>query len=383
METIRYDFSDLEKAMSDLKKTQNSTVLNNIKRELNKFFKDSECAGVLYTKNTDKLFFGMCVMPTIPDDIVMNTVLGDKSKNRISRYFIEIDSKLIDLGFTSRELVAMLLHEIGHVVNDSKPLEEVQNATHVYLSKTDDTANCDRVTRNIQLFRMAICDAIRSSRSLFKKTDEEIIADEFSVRCGYGRDLETAYKKIVRNVGRLNNNATNKLVSLQWTIRIYKDLGIRRVYAIKTLNKSLQLTGSELQKRNVKNAKDQLNTVDNETIVQEASIVFKKASDFYKRLKFKGIRGLEDDLYEFNLKAKNVDEHDDALIIIRQINTRMAIIEDYMATEKLSEKERERWSDLLNKYRMIREEVSKKTTYDEKFYGLFVEMPSIKSRYEI
>lgn len=383
MQTINYDFSNLEKAMGQFKNDQSTRSLNEIKSELNKFYKDSRCNEILYTKNTDRLFFGMCVIPYIDSSIVNKMCKEDEIKHRINAYYLEIDSKLLELNLSNRELVAILLHEVGHMVNTTEPLTKVQDGINVYFSNRDDNLNYDNLAKATDLFRYAIQDAVRNLTSLFRKTDEEIIADEFSVRCGYGRDLESAYKKVVAKTGSLNKGVPNKFVTLQWAFRIYRELGIQRIYAIKTLNKAISISGSELEKRRMNDLKKRINTVQLECVVQESLTMIRKASDYYRKIKYKGIRALEDDLYEFNLRVKNVDEHDDALAILRQINSRISIIEDYMSTEKLTEKELERWSDLINKYRMVREELSKKSTYDEKFYGLFVQMPNVKSRYEM
>ena len=95
------------------------------------------------------------------------------------------------------------------------------------------------------------------------------------------------------------------------------------------------------------------------------------------------MRSLEDDLYEYSLRVKNVDEQDEALMILRQLNLKISMIDDYIVTEHLTESERERWENLMRKYQMVRDELSKKATYSEKYYGLFVQTPVIKSRYEV
>ena len=55
---------------------------------------------------------------------------------------------------------------------------------------------------------------------------------------------------------------------------------------------------------------------------------------------------------------------------------------DYL-NEDLDSKERERWNHVRKRYMELRDTLSKKTTYDDKYYGLFVKTPVIKSRYEI
>jgi len=88
-------------------------------------------------------------------------------------------------------------------------------------------------------------------------------------------------------------------------------------------------------------------------------------------------------IYELQLRIKNVDVEEEALAILRQINMRLAMIDDYVTTEKLSGSELERWWNLKNKYLLLREELSKKTTYNSKYYGLFIQVPTVKSRFEL
>ena len=182
----------------------------------------------------------------------------------------------------------------------------------------------------------------------------------------------------------LNRNVSNKLLVLQWTLRMYKDLKIRRIGALHTINKMRNITGSSLEKRELNNVSRAINQIDDDTLIQEATNIFKKTSESYRKFKYKGIRRLEDDLYEYSLRAKTVDEEDEALMLIRELSLKISMIDDYMMTEKLSESERERWSNLMRKYQMVREELSKKDSVAKgKFYGLFIQSPIIRDRYTL
>lgn len=381
---IDYDFSNFERIMSLIKQSRSGKYLNELKEELNKFFKDSTCNIVLYTENYDNLFFGMCVIPNLNSKII-NSILKESNpiSDRISSYILEIDSKLLDLGLTAKELVAVLLHEVGHLVNNSEPLREVQNYYNMYMTKNNLTINFTYLNKHSELFEYAIQDAIRNITSLFKKTNEEIIADEFSVYCGYGKELESAYKKIISKAITINSSVPNKLVTLQWVLRIYSQLGVQRLYAIKTLNRCIQLSGSKIEKDRMSRLALSLNKIKPNHMIEESVNLFKKTNEIYKNVLQKDIKKLEDDLYEYNLRVKNVDEHEEALTLMRQINSRLNILEDHVGSGNLNSNEKERWYDLINKYRILREELSKKTTYDDKYYGLFVQLPNIKSRYEI
>ena len=380
---IRYDFSDLETIMFNFKNDQSSSRLRAIKDELNKFFKDSVCKEVIFTKNYDKMFFGMCVMPVLDGDTAID-IITNNNKKRITSYYIEIDSKLLELDLTARELVAILLHEVGHLVNDSRPIEEVRDALNIYLGKNNQHLVITDSIHYRDLLAYALKDSLRKVTSLFFKEDEEIIADEFAVACGYGNDLETAYTKIVRKSGTINRDVRNKLLVMQWILRIYKDIKIRRIGAIKTLNRAKTLSGSTLEKREIGTISNAINQIDDDALIQESTnFLIRKTSEIYKNFKYKGMRSLEDDLYEYNLRVKNIDDQEDALMVLRQINLRLAMIDDYMMTEKLSDSERERWDKLRVKYQIVRDELSKRKVYDGKYYGLFVQTPVIKDRYHL
>ena len=384
MDRISYNFAELESAVSGVKNDQSAYKLNELKRQLNKFFKGSECKDVIYTQNTDKFFFGMCVMPVIkPNDAV--AILGDpdeRNKYIIEKYYVEIDSKLLELGMSTKELTAILLHEVGHLVNDSIPAVTVRNIVDNFLANTDGSFIVQKIDAANALLAFGIKDAMRKLTSIFYVGKDEIIADEFTVACGYGRYLESAFDKIIRKSGKINKDTTNKLVLLQWTLRIYSSLKTRRIALLHALKRGRLGTGSSLEKREMENMIGYINTMNPADLISESAIG-KLLSNKYKDFKFKGIRALEDDLYEYSLRCKNVNDEEEAIAIIRQMNSRIGMIDDYLMTEKLSDAESKRWHELSSKYRMLREELAKKTTYSEKFYGLFVQTPVIKSRYEM
>lgn len=390
MKYFNYDFTILENLVEALQTNQSATILNSIRLELNKFFKDSNCKQLLFTRNTDKLFFGICTMPALTENSDISKIILSDDKIRIDNYYIEIDSKLLDIGLNPRELVACLLHEVGHMVNDSQPIDEVRNAIAIYLNSIDTNIDIANYKQSISIIEFGVKDALRKSISLFSKIDEEIIADEFIVSCGYGPDLESAYKKIIKSVFNIDKDLNNRYILLNWAFNIYKDIKSHRVRALKTLNLADKMTGCALEKREIDNVTRNLSTAVYEAAslpLIEANIfsaIGKSFNNARKDMKHKGMRQLEDDLYEYSLRVKNVDEEDEALSILRAINTRLAIIDDYLTTEKdISDSNRKRWFELADKYSKLRNDLSIKTTYSEKYYGLFVKTPVIKSRYEV
>ena len=72
-------YDDIEIAIQNIKKDPKQEFILDLQNALNKFF-DAKCLRVLYTNNTDKLFFGIYAMPKIDAEQVIKNML---SKNII------------------------------------------------------------------------------------------------------------------------------------------------------------------------------------------------------------------------------------------------------------------------------------------------------------
>jgi hypothetical protein len=92
----------------------------------------------------------------------------------------------------------------------------------------------------------------------------------------------------------------------------------------------------------------------------------------FKSLKKSGLRTIEDDLYEYSMKVRNCTNADDAYMILRGINSRLAILEDYLETETLKESEKNHWLRVADEYRNLRIMLSKKK-FKEKSWGVFID----------
>lgn len=379
---IHYDFSDLRNVISRIKHSDGrikQSDLNDLKNELNQFFKDSKCKEVIYTVNTDKMFFGMAVVPVVSGKDAIK-ILQTNETFRIKEYYLELDSKIFgpELGLSSNEILACLLHEVGHIVNDGTPADEVRRSVDIYLAKNNTELRISDSVHYQEILAYGIKDTMRKVTSMFEKDDSEILADEFVAACGYGEDLENAFNSICKNALSLNKQVTNKLIVLSWTLRLYKDVKLRRIPALRSLQKGKTLIASKLEKREMDNVVRRLNRIDDsvlmESIIDDAR---QKARATIKKAKFNGIRDFEDDLYEYKMRARNIDDEYEMLEILRNINTRISIIDDYLYSEDISDTERKRWNVLLDKYRDLREMVGNKVTYRNRKQAIYVEYPEI------
>lgn len=379
---MAYDYKRLETAIMKIKVNPNSKDNTEaLRRELNACYTDCTCEKVLYTNNTDKLFFGMCVLPIVSYDNLRD-ILSTNSPVRIKKYCIEIDSKLFDpgAGLTSGEITAILLHEVGHLVNNAEPVEKVRKAVDMQYAISNTNMKLDSGSDDISIVLITgITDTLRKVTSLFYQTDEEVLADNYVVKCGYGPELVSALKKIEKNGWNLNKSVNNKFVVLAWCLRLHHDFAIRRIAAIRATKKASELTGSELEKNMLLNLNDRLRSVRGGMVRESVSLLeHDKGNNIFYKAKRNSIKKYEEDYFEYIMMARNVTDQDEALWMMREINSRISVIENFLSTEKnIPDKDRARWDELLDNYLELRSNLAKKVTYKDRFIGIQVNYPAI------
>ena len=363
-----FNFSIIEKLMFNMEENHSSSDLSKLKNELNKFFIKARCKEILYTVNTDKLFFGMRVYPVFDGNKAME-ILGDNKTSPFEEYYVELDSKLFDpmLGLNSREKTAILLHEVGHIVYNTATIDEVRSQIDMYFAKSGDYVDINSSKGYKELIGYALKDSIVKAGSLFSKFgNTEMIADTFVVSCGYGPDLESAMRKIIASSTYMAKNVDDRFITLSWVLRLRNEFSIRRIPAVKTLNKAKSLTASKLEQREITYAYNILNRTDlgfNEGFIDDIKSRFsKKFNDF----KVKGIRAMKNDIYELNLRLRTAESAEDLMYIIRQVNTDVAILQDYMA-EDITDDERRSIIDTLEELYDIRQRAAKEQTVRDRY----------------
>jgi hypothetical protein len=224
-----------------------------------------------------------------------------------------------------------------------------------------------------------MADALRKITSIFYDQDE-IYADAYVTKCGYGEDLQSAMDKILRSGWRINKDVNNKFVLLTWVLRLYKNVKIRRIAALRDISKAKHLTPSSLEIKEMDKVADSLRKIDDSSLIEFATIIKESNPVDAKMREFKvnGLKKYEQDYYEYNMIRRNVNDQDEALWLMREVNTRISIIENYLETEKMSDSESKRWNNLYEKYLKLRDDLSSKIVYKDRFVGLQVNYPAIK-----
>lgn len=360
----------------------NISHLTDIKSALNDIFEgESTCLDVLYTFNTDKPFFGIEVNPKMSPAEAL-TILTTDEKVRLTEYQLELDSKLFDIGLEADEVTATVLFEISSMVNSYESIDQVRALIDYYLLSEDDVINIRNSTNYCQLIIYALKDTLyKVSSIMFKEDPEEIRVNRFVQAFELEESLLSAQEKILSSpYGSGESVREPKITILQWMFMIYKDIKHNSSIIKETLKEAKDFTASKLIKAEIDKTLAAVDRI-NVTIFEATSInkAFENGAihslneiSIFKSLKQNGLRGIEDALYEYALRIKNCDTEEDALYILRGINTRLSILEDYLNnTPDLSETERKRWELVAMKYRDLREQLSKKKIVNKKQYGLF------------
>lgn len=385
MRKSHYDFTSINnvfsEALSDGK--MSASHQRTLVRELNRFFSDSKCMNVYYTENISKPFFGMIICPSIDDENIYAYLMGTDESLRLTKYSVEIDSHLFNpvLGLTGKEITAILLHEIGHVVNDATPIINARRYLDEYLAKNNETLKMTDSYHYREILAYALKDFVSKDRSIFYTSNvDEVLADDFVRTYGYGAYLESGMNKILKSNSKLYQGEMNdKFTSFIWSIQLYKHMQYRRIPALRMLNKAKALTGSRIEKAEMENLIRRINRIDDDILMEGSlSNIHNKIKNRMRKMRIDNMRALEDDYYEINMRIRNVEDEDDALYLMRQLNTRISLVTDFIESEDLSSSERKRWQDCLDRFSRLRTDLSNTMVYKSKDYGIFVAYPDIQ-----
>lgn len=416
MRTINYDFNDLIISVGDLMDNfHNKSKIEGLKREINKFFKDGKCQYIKVTQN-DKMFFGMSVTPHIDEQVAIR-LLQDDEPFRFKQYYIEIDSKLFNpfLELSPAEITAILLHEIGHVVNDSSLVDTLRSTIQSMVLK--DKLSTIGISTYPEILAFGVKDAARKLSSMFYIYKQgEVLADEFVFMCGFGDQLSSAFSKICKSSYGIHKESEGKLSALGWSMSLYKETKLKRIPAVRLIRKMKSLTGSETEKQELENLEKALGLVRvNESTgeiyitkedfdriyIDECSysvnsgFITEKTNGNYitngnvRKSKYgtlayqftnNGLNKFKHDLYDYKMRIRHVNNQDDAIYLMRQIGIRISVMEDYLNNNKLGQYECDAVWDLLDKYYALREELSNNTKYNFDYTKSLIQVnyPEIK-----
>lgn len=394
-----YDFTDLYKAISivgeiatrgdyvpdsKFKKAgceninlNMESALQIIKRSLNKFFPDKKCLSVIYTPNIDNEFFGIIVKPTSYS--IQGLFIDNEENGSFTHYMVEFDGKLFNpaTNWTVNSIMTGLLHDVYEVTN-TKTVKEINEHIDAICCGLNVVPNTFFKTKFISAFKYCIEEAVYRLKSIYNKSTMELniwneLLQNYHLSEYYDYELERI-QSLRSELDKINKCDS---LMLNWFFYWAKNSTDYDTAPIYIFRKAVECTGSLLMKNSAYTALNGLGSTDFNSYVEESTKNKKKG--FIGSLKLNGMKSLEDDLYEYCMRIKNIDDEASAIQLMRQINSRMGIISDYICEEELSEHERKRWESLYDKYDKLREEMVKKPIYSRKMYGLFVDYNALMS----
>lgn len=367
----------------------NLTNINDIKNALNNIFEDSKCIDVSFTNNTDKPFFGIKINPGMsPKDAII--ILTTDEKVKLVNYNIEFDSKLFQNGLDVKELAALTVYEISSIMDSFEIFDKVRDVVDEKLVTMDDVISIRDSVNYAQLIIFAIKDTMYKLGSfLFKENDSELVLNPVINAADYQDYILSAINKIKSSTSALSDSIrlANTTI-LDWMLIMYKDMKINTRIVSDTLTDAKAFTGSKLEIAEIDKCISAVNKINSTIMLGENTNLNKffeaknisslNEISIFKSLKRNGLRSIEDDYYELAMRAKSCSNADDAALVMRAINNRLGILEDYLYNEEMKESERKHWEGVAYKYRELRAIMAKKK-YKEKQFSVYIDYESLPS----
>lgn len=363
---ILAEIGEINLSVINLKaKPGNKIELNKIKDCLNKIFPDSKCVDVIYTVNTDKMFFGIVTLPILSPNEILNIMTSDED-SKIATYKVELDSKLfcdtIDLSVD--EITALIVHEVARLVNDYYPINNARYLIDKTVLDYGITLKMSEYVPYIEIIGYGIKEAARRSVSIFE--NNYLVPYYLDETYELTDSLRRAITKLENKGNLWDTEVDNKSIIIKWVVRLYTDILKYRIMSLHTLEKGIELTGSVLIVNELKNIVKKLHRIDDYSLMQEASNIInffnstKNATlNALDRFKANGIKNYYDDYYEIKFEYNNMDnDRGTAVALLHKINSRMSVIDDYISTERVDTQTKKRLTELYYKYDELRKNIA-------------------------
>lgn len=364
-------------AVDGLRENVSHDALKEVKNAINEIISPkTTCVNFLYTINTDKLPFGCIVMPRIDGNNINNLIIsGDPY--RFSEVEVELDSKLFDYGLSGTQIVEIILYNIYHLTNDNTPSIRFREAIDLYFMNHDSQLVLQDSIQYQAILSLGLYDTLVKFTNCMYIQDD-IVDDPFLSELDL-HNFNNALNILFQRIPGCETMESRRpmLNCLDWCLRLYDDVKKERIPALRLLEKMKSITASTLYIQKFNNAINALNKIDTDVYVNEAVNQYfteaKKKGSLISQIKYNGLRAIEDDLYEFMVRARNAETEEEVMYALKQINVRLAILDDYLRNEYMSDDDRRRWTSVRDKYIEIRDMIAHKKVYNKKNYGIFVD----------
>lgn len=220
----------------------NIAAIKIIRETLESCFDCSFIIHIIPPQDTDSIFV-MSVFPEVSTmDKIISAVLANKETDSIRSLWeknkvwtIEIDKKILQdptFNFSQRELTAILLHEIGHVVCSTSITNRISIILRYEVAKT---SLRNKMLLNNKIFRgilsLPILDSCISDEKRDKSSiKDELKADKFVKSMGYDKELFSVLTKISKDKRYSNCDDINQKMkkTATFSLDVLDDINTRK-----------------------------------------------------------------------------------------------------------------------------------------------------------
>lgn len=382
--------------------------IRGIERTLERLFDITCHVTIIPSSHVKTVFFGMNIYPcTSTVDLLVNNLMNPKSKSKeleeiwkkCDEWFIEIDDKLIydkTLDANPQEMVAVLLHEIGHTIYaNSVPARLHKVVNYKILKSGYRIQELYKNPKFSKLFDIVVVSACESKNFSYIDTKKEVDADKFVVQAGYGQALDSF---ITKTIIASNNDLVNRTdkdvegdiaVITEWSMKTLSMLEIRKEKLRKELEIQENITTSPYGKnifRAIKNRFFGDETAGRTAIVAEQQLImdYRKIMaqesfvEFVSNIgKLKKVK--QSDLDIIRVEMDRIETLDDKYYVLDLIYDKLNVINlglEYYANGNASRCSQS--ESTLKDYKKQLEEYRMKVLdmkIVDKQYGLFIKVP--------
>lgn len=402
------DLLAIEKHFAELKTNKHpESSLRSIERILKRHFDLNIDLAIVQNDATQ--FFGMSIYPK--KDIIhklVDGILNQRSRGQVlddiwaknKDWSVEIDSVLLydpNLNANPAELVAVLLHEMGHVIFSNSIPQRVNRVIRYQLMDVSFTLKkLVQWTKAQHLFDLVFVEACSTKNFRFINLHTERMADKFVVKTGYGENLDEFIGKLLDTQGNDLVNRDEKDIDrdvksvVNWALDNISELEFRKTKLRSALQTELLQNRSnfirgivhEIKKSffgDSKEHNDYAELVTEQYLLAEHGKVVKESlfSMFEKSGKLKKIKGSDVDI--LSVEKERIVTEDDKIYVLDLIYDKIDAIMiglDLIAENKKDRvpQSKETLKGFLEQLQKLRKEVLD-LDLQKKQYGLFINYP--------
>lgn len=400
------DFLQLEHSFTHIKNKQDvEPKLRYVEKILKRKFDLTFHISIV--DNDSGEFFGMCIYPQESIlDVITDSLLNkngtiktvEKIWSETKEWYIEIDSKLLydkNLNANPAEIVAVLLHEIGHVVySNTIPQRIGKVIKYVLLDLDFRTKNLVKLSRISKLLNLSMIEACTVKNYKSQAMKHETEADKFVYKQGYGQELENFITKLIKSTGNRYVDRTEEDIEtdvrsvVNWTIENVTELEYRKTKLRNMLQTELLKNPSNYVRNIIKKIKVSIFGDDTDAykslateqyLLQEHRKILMEGITnlFDKTGKVKKINPVDIDIIE--IEMSKIENEDDKIYVLDLIHDKINLIDE--ALHLISENKQDKVphsKETLLKFKerlekMAKQVVSMRITRQ---YGLFIKYPA-------